>query len=205
MLPRHLPETPPGRVAPATRAWVIIRVMAKTSVAVFGSSQAARNSPHYNVGVELGSALARRGAVIRCGGYGGVMEAVASGAKEAGGTVVGCTLGWFGESRVPNTHLDEVHEAPDLAARLDCLLKDARGAVVLHGGVGTLNELLWVWTLLMHDRDEGPESIALLGDHWQDLLSFLAERFEIAPPVRELVRVAGTPEEAAAIAWGERG
>src|SRR5882672_2313107 len=101
--------------------------MAKTSVAVFGSSQAARNSPHYNVGMEVGSALARRGAVIRCGGYGGVMEAVASGAKEAGGTVIGCTLRWFGESRVPNTQLDEVNEAPDLAARLDCLLKDTRG------------------------------------------------------------------------------
>jgi len=179
--------------------------MAKTSVAVFGSSQAARNSPQYNVGMELGSALARRGAEIRCGGYGGVMEAVASGAKEAGGTVIGCTLSWFGESRIPNTQLDEVHEAPDLAARLDCLLKGARGAVVLHGGVGTLNELLWVWTLLMHDRDEGPESIALLGDHWGELLAFLSARFEVAPPIRELVRIAATPEEAAAIAWGERG
>jgi len=179
--------------------------MAKTSVAVFGSSQAPRNSPHYNVGVEVGSALARRGAVIRCGGYGGVMEAVASGAKAEGGTVVGCTLRWFGESRVPNTQLDEVNEAPDLAARLDCLLKDTRGAVVLHGGVGTLNELLWVWTLLMHDRDEGPESIALLGEQWEELLAFLTQRFEVAPPVRELVRVAATPDEAAAIAWGERG
>jgi len=185
--------------------WVIIQPMTKTSVAVFGSSQATRESPHYNVGVELGAALARRGAVIRCGGYGGVMEAVASGAKEAGGTVIGCTLRWFGESRVPNTQLDEVHEAHDLAARLDCLLKGSRGAVVLHGGVGTLNELLWVWTLLMHDRDEGPESIALLGDHWEALLEFLTARFEIAPPVRELIRIAGTPEEAAAIAWGELG
>lgn len=179
--------------------------MTKTSVAVFGSSQASRESPHYNVGVELGAALAKRGAVIRCGGYGGVMEAVASGAKGAGGTVIGCTLRWFGESRVPNSNLDEVHEAHDLAARLDCLLKGSRGAVVLHGGVGTLNELLWVWTLLMHDRDEGPESIALLGDHWEELLAFLTERFEIAAPVRELVRIAGTPEEAAAIAWGELG
>lgn len=176
--------------------------MAKTSVAVFGSSQASRDSPHYNVARELGNVLAKGGAVIRCGGYGGVMEAVASGAKEAGGTVIGCTLNWFGESRVANSNLDQVLEAPDLASRLGCLLKDTRGAVFLHGGVGTLNELLWVWTLLMHDRDEGPQSIALLGDHWEELMAFLTKRFEIARPVRELVRIAATPEEAAAIAWG---
>lgn len=131
------------------------------------------------------------------------MEAVAAGARGAGGKVVGCTLQWFAESRVPNTHLDEVHEAPDLASRMKCLLTGARGAVVLHGGVGTLNELFWVWTLLMHDRDEGPDSIVLLGEHWDELMSFLTKRFEIGPPLRELVTVAKTAEEAASIAWGE--
>jgi hypothetical protein len=131
------------------------------------------------------------------------MEAVAAGARGAGGKVVGCTLQWFAESRVPNTHLDEVHEAPDLASRMECLLTGARGAVVLHGGVGTLNELFWVWTLLMHDRDEGPDSIVLLGEHWDELMAFLTKRFEIGPPLRELVTVATTAEEAASLAWGE--
>ena len=73
--------------------------MARDSVVVFGSSQAPRDSPHHRLAGELGAALARRGAVVRCGGYGGVMEAVASGAKSAGGRVVGCTLKWFAESR----------------------------------------------------------------------------------------------------------
>jgi len=38
---------------------------------------------------ELGRLLAVRGAVVVCGGYTGVMEAVAEGAHGAGGTVVG--------------------------------------------------------------------------------------------------------------------
>ncbi|MGE5177330.1 MAG: LOG family protein [Hyphomicrobiales bacterium] len=176
--------------------------MTKGSVVVFGSSQAARNSPHYRLGHDLGAALARLGAVVRCGGYGGVMEAVAAGAKTAGGKVVGCTLSWFDETRVPNTHLDEVHDSPDLESRVRCLLTGARGAIVLPGGVGTMNELFWVWNLLLFDRDDGPESLVLLGEHWAELLEFLTKRFEFGPPVRSLVQVASTAEEAAGIAWG---
>lgn len=176
--------------------------MTKTSVVVFGSSQASSDSTHYRLGRDLGAALARRGATVRCGGYGGVMEAVAAGAKAEGGKVVGCTLSWFAETRIPNAHLDEVHDAPDLESRIRCLLTGARGAVVLPGGVGTMNELFWAWTLLLLDRDDGPESLVLLGEHWGEFLELLAKRFEFGPPVRALVRVAESAEQAAGIAWG---
>jgi len=180
----------------------IIDAMARDSVVVFGSSQAQRDSPHHRLAGELGAALARRGAEVRCGGYGGVMEAVASGAKSAGGRVVGSTLKWFAESRAPNSHLDEVHEAANLHARIECLLRGTRGAVVLPGGVGTLNELFWVWTLLLFDRDEGPQSIVLLGEPWEELMAVLSSRFEFPRPIRELVRLASSADEAATIALG---
>jgi len=176
--------------------------MARDSVVVFGSSQAPRDSPNHRLAGELGAALARRGADVRCGGYGGVMEAVASGAKGAGGRVVGCTLKWFAESRAPNSHLDEVHEAASLHARIECLLRGCRGAVVLPGGVGTLNELFWVWTLLLFDRDEGPQSIVLLGEPWEELMEVLTRRFEFPRPIRDLVRLAVSADDAAAIALG---
>jgi uncharacterized protein (TIGR00730 family) len=176
--------------------------MARDSVVVFGSSQAPRDSPHHRLAADLGVALARLGAEVRCGGYGGVMEAVASGAKGAGGRVVGCTLGWFAGSRASNAHLDEVHEAPNLHARIECLLRGARGAVVLPGGVGTLNELFWVWTLLLFDRDEGPQSIVLLGEPWEELLAVLTRRFEFPEPIRDLVQLTRSADEAAAIAFG---
>jgi uncharacterized protein (TIGR00730 family) len=183
----------------------IIDAMAKDSVVVFGSSQARRDSPHFGLASELGAAIARRGADVRCGGYGGVMEAVASGAKSAGGRVIGCTLKWFAESRVSNSHLDEVHEAASLHARIECLLRGARGAVVLPGGVGTLNELFWVWTLLLFDRDEGPQSIVLLGEPWEELMAVLERRFEFPQPIRALVGHARTADEAAAMAIGAPG
>src|ERR1700704_6174452 len=42
---------------------------------------------------EVGRLLAERGAVVICGGYGGVMAAVAGGVHSAGGTVVGILSG----------------------------------------------------------------------------------------------------------------
>lgn len=176
--------------------------MTKTSVAVFGSSKAPPDSPHHRLAYQLGAALARRGAVVRCGGYGGVMEAVTRGAVEAGGKVVGCTLAWYAETRMPFSGLSEVIEAADLGDRIQNLLTGARAAVVLPGGVGTLNELFWVWTLMTHDRDDDPDALVLLGDHWNELLDLLDRRFEFGPDLRGLLKVAHDPEEAARIAWG---
>ena len=175
--------------------------MAKEAVAVFGSSQATPEAPHYRLAGELGRELALRGAEVRCGGYGGVMEAVATGVKQAGGKIVGCTLDWFRDTRIPFGGLDEIQESADLHERIDCLLRGARAAVVLPGGVGTLNELFWVWTLLLHDRDEGPQSLVLLGEPWEELLALLNRRFEFGDPILSLLQVALTPAEAAEIAW----
>src|SRR5947208_13693945 len=93
----------------------IIDAMTRDSVVVFGSSQAPRDSPHHRLAGELGAALARRGAEVRCGGYGGVMEAVASGAKSAGGRVVGCTRGRFAEARSAIGHARRVHQRANAA------------------------------------------------------------------------------------------
>ena len=176
--------------------------MSAVSVAVFGSSQASNAAPHYRLAESLGRALAKRGAIIRCGGYGGIMEGVASGAKAEGGRVVGCTLRQFSEARKPNSFLDEVHESPDLHARIRCLLGGTRAAVILPGGVGTLNELFWVWTLLMFDRDDGPQGLVLLGDQWKELMDFLKQRFEVNDAVLSLITIARDPEDAARLACG---
>jgi uncharacterized protein (TIGR00730 family) len=175
--------------------------MKRDSVAVFGSSQAPPSSPIYRAARELGGELARLGAEIRCGGYGGVMAAVAAGGKEAGGRVVGCTIGWFLGTRTPCPDLTETQESQDLHARVRCLLQGARSAIALPGGIGTFNELFWVWTLLLHGREDAPDRLVLLGDVWDDLLDLLDRRFEFGDTARRLVRVARTPAEAAEIAW----
>jgi len=169
------------------------------SVVVFGSSRATPESPTYALARELGEALGARGAEVRCGGYAGVMRGVAEGARTAGGRVVGCTIDWFSDSRRPNEYLDEVVEAPDLGARIDRLLEGTSAAIGLPGSVGTLNEVFWLWTLLLHGKGEGRKLI-LLGTPWLDLMQLLERRFEVDPSIGALVHLAASVEEAAEMA-----
>jgi len=171
----------------------------RKSVVVFGSSRAAPGSPNYVLARELGEALARRGAEVRCGGYAGVMQGVAEGARAAGGRTVGCTIEWFADSREPNEHLEEVICAPDLSTRIDLLLEGTGAAIALPGGIGTLNEVFWLWTLLLHGKGAARKLI-LLGAPWLDLMQLLEQRFEADPPIRGLVHLAASIEEAADIA-----
>lgn len=47
----------------------------------------------YRCAFEIGSLLASRGAIVVCGGKGGIMESVCMGAKEKEGTTVGVIAG----------------------------------------------------------------------------------------------------------------
>ena len=175
--------------------------MTNRPVVVFGSSRSLPGDPNYRLAHELGMALARRGAEVRCGGYGGVMQGVAEGARSANGRVVGCTLDWFADGRSPNEHLDEVLRAPDLPTRIELLLEGTGAAIALPGGIGTLNEVFWLWTLLMHGQG-GKRKLILLGEPWPDFVELLTKRFEVDPPIRSLVRLAGSVGEAADLACG---
>jgi uncharacterized protein (TIGR00725 family) len=88
---------------------------------------------------ETGRSLAGLGAVVICGGHGGVMAAAAAGARSAGGVVVGVLPG-----------ADRAGAGPDLTVALPTGLGQARNAVIVNaadavivvgGSWGTLSEL----------------------------------------------------------------
>jgi uncharacterized protein (TIGR00725 family) len=87
----------------------------------------------------VGRGLARRGAVVVCGGLGGVMEAACRGAKAEGGITVGILPG-----------LDRAHANPFVDVALPTGLGEARNALVVRaadalvavaGEFGTLSEI----------------------------------------------------------------
>ena len=67
-----------------------------------GSCSDATGRLAFDVGKEIG----RRGAVLLCGGRGGVMERAAAGARAAGGTTVGILPGSSTEESPPNDSID---------------------------------------------------------------------------------------------------
>jgi uncharacterized protein (TIGR00725 family) len=106
-------------------------------VAVIGAGDASAAQEHF--AEVAGRALARRGAVVVCGGLGGVMAAVARGAHAEGGTVVGLLPGD-----------DRKAGSPDLTVALTTGLGEMRNPLVIRaadavlavgGGHGTLSEL----------------------------------------------------------------
>ncbi|MGH3118400.1 MAG: TIGR00725 family protein, partial [Gaiellales bacterium] len=87
----------------------------------------------------LGKSLAQAGAVVVCGGLGGVMAAACRGAREAGGTTVGILPG--GDRTEANPWV-EVALATGLGEARNALVVRAADAVVaVAGGYGTLSEI----------------------------------------------------------------
>ena len=87
----------------------------------------------------VGRALAAAGAVLVCGGLGGVMEAAARGAAEGGGTVIGILPGY--DHRAANRHLT-VALPTGLGHARNVLVAAAGDALIaLPGGHGTLSEV----------------------------------------------------------------
>jgi uncharacterized protein (TIGR00725 family) len=87
----------------------------------------------------LGGEIARRGAILVCGGLGGVMEAAARGAAEAGGLTVGILPG--PSTQDANAHI-RVPVATDMGqARNVIIVHTADALIAVSGGAGTLSEI----------------------------------------------------------------
>ncbi len=88
---------------------------------------------------EVGSLLAKQGAIIVCGGLGGVMEAACKGAKEAGGTTIGILPGPFrGDS---NPYVDYAIATDMGQARNAVIVRTADVVMAVGGEYGTLSEI----------------------------------------------------------------
>lgn len=88
---------------------------------------------------ETGRLLAARGAVVICGGYGGVMAAAAEGARSAGGTVVGVLSG--ADREHANPHLSIVIPTGLGQARNAVIVNSGDAVIVIGGSWGTLSEV----------------------------------------------------------------
>ncbi|HYW67890.1 MAG TPA: LOG family protein [Candidatus Dormibacteraeota bacterium] len=173
-------------------------------VTVFGSSHPGEGDADYAQARELGRRLAERGFAVCSGGYGGVMEAVSRGAKEAGGKTYGVTAEFFG--RKANDWVDVEVRKKTWEERLFELIRLADGFVACKGGTGTLVELAVVWEML-NKSVMARKPIAVLGNFWQPILERVREveqgpRSSSASRVwgeanGNLVHTVATPEEAA--------
>ena len=106
-------------------------------VAVVGGGKCSGAEAEWAAAV--GRLVAEGGAVLVCGGLGGVMEAAARGAKQAGGLTIGILPG--SDPGAANPHID-VAIATGMGEMRNALIVRAASAVIaIGGGWGTLSEI----------------------------------------------------------------
>jgi uncharacterized protein (TIGR00730 family) len=172
-------------------------------ITVFGSSRPKEGDAQYEAARELGAKLVAAGFAVCSGGYGGVMESVSRGAKDAGGRTLGVTAKFF--ARTANPWIDEEIRVDTWRERLFTLIERGDGFVVCPGGTGTLVELAVVWEMLNKGVMRGKPLVAI-GEFWRPVIERIRE-VEVDPesPWGEsrrgiVVVVSSTDEAIAALA-----
>jgi uncharacterized protein (TIGR00730 family) len=154
------------------------------TVAVLGSASIADVDPRWHHARALGTALAERGWSVLTGGYGGLMGAVADGARTSGGRTIGLPMtAW--QHLTPHAANSELRWSADYAERIAHLLS-VDVAIALPGGMGTLAEATIIWAAAQTEP-EAPR-LVLVGDAWRQLTesvgrSFVISRDDLTIPV----------------------
>ena len=111
----------------------------KYFISVIGASNCSAKES--KLAEEVGRELARRGAVVICGGLNGVMEAVCRGAKSEGGLTVGILPG--NNRRDANTYVDIPIITGIGYARNSIVAKSGQAVIAVGGKYGTLSEIAY--------------------------------------------------------------
>jgi uncharacterized protein (TIGR00730 family) len=103
-----------------------------------------------------------------------LMEAANRGAKDAGGTSVGCNIHLPSEQQ-PNRFLDRWVTCEHFFVRRVVLFKYSYAFVALPGGIGTMDELFEALTLIQN-RKVARFPVVMIGErYWQPLRDFLGQ------------------------------
>ncbi len=122
----------------------------------------------------LGRALAQAGAtVVYGGGSRGSMGAVANGALEAGGEVVGVLPRFMADLEWGHAGLTRLELVEDMRERKHRLLSGSDAVVALPGGCGTLEELFEAVTLKRLGLYFKPIVLLNTLNYWSPLLEFM--------------------------------
>jgi len=144
--------------------------MTEKLATTFGGSGYSKESEQYRDGIRLGEFLAERGYTVKCGGYYGLMEAVAQGVRNVHGRVLGITNAAF-DPKAPNVHISEERKQADLFDRLRELIVDSELIVAQEGSFGTFAEVFTTWCLAYTNSLRHKMRLCLVGKSWPSIIT----------------------------------
>jgi uncharacterized protein (TIGR00730 family) len=144
-------------------------------IAIFTGSSLGAEPRFAELAVAVGRELAMRGlGVVYGGGRAGLMGAVADGAREAGGEVVGVIPRSMVEREWAHGGLTELHVCETMHERKAIMAEKADAFLALPGGLGTLEEIFEAWTWRHLGFHTKPVGFLNTAGFWTPLLSALA-------------------------------
>ncbi|MCU7891054.1 MAG: TIGR00730 family Rossman fold protein [Candidatus Thiodiazotropha sp. (ex Ustalcina ferruginea)] len=191
-------------------SWRVFQIMAEfvegfeqlaqisPSVSFFGSARTPRDHHHYALAEEIARLLSDSGFSVVSGGGPGIMEAANKGAFEGKSTSIGLNI-QLPMEQAGNPYQDIALNFRHFFARKVMFVKHASAYVVLPGGLGTLDEMAEILTLVQTGKTRKIPIILVDGDFWQGLLDWfrntLCEAGTIDPEDLDLVQVCNQPKE----------
>ncbi len=143
-------------------------------VTVFGSARFPETHPYYDLARRVGAEVAQAGFTVMTGGGPGIMEAANRGAKEAGGSTVGCTI-QPPEEAATNAYLDTSVGFHYFFVRKVMLVKYSVAFIALPGGFGTLDEVFEAATLIQTGKIRDFPIVLMGSAFWRPLLDFMRD------------------------------
>ncbi len=142
------------------------------AVTIYGSARIKPDDEEYRQTEEIARQLGGMGFSIITGGGPGVMEAANKGALEAGVKSVGLNIE-LPEEQEPNTYATISLTFKHFFVRKVMLVKYAIAFVIMPGGLGTLDELTEVLTLMQTHKIKPFPVILFNGSYWKGFLDWL--------------------------------
>ncbi|MGO4255040.1 TIGR00730 family Rossman fold protein [Marmoricola sp. RAF53] len=169
-------------------------------VAVFCGSSPGNDPALASTAYEVGRGLAERGIALVYGGGGfGLMREVSQGALDAGGEVIGVIPRSMVEREWGRSDLTELHVVGTMHERKALMAELADAFLCLPGGLGTLEEIVEVWSWRHIGFNDDPVGFLDVAGFWTPLLDALAGLADAGFMRREVlddVVVAGTLDDA---------
>lgn len=204
---RKFLEGPQSRRKEFTFVWNVARQFIKgfrelhfvgPCVTVFGSARFEEDHEYYTLARRVGASLADLGFTVMTGGGPGIMEAANRGAREAGGTSIGCNIR-LPQEQQPNPYLDKQITLDHFFVRKVLLLKYSYAFIVMPGGFGTMDELFETLTLVQ-TKTISQFPVVLFGKEFytplMNTIQEMAEKGTISPIDMNLVLLTDSHEDA---------
>jgi uncharacterized protein (TIGR00730 family) len=170
------------------------------AVSIYGSARVKPDDDIYKSAEDIAYRLGKMGFSIITGGGPGVMEAANKGASRAGVKSIGLNIE-LPEQQALNPYVTKTLRFNHFFVRKVMLVKYATAFVIMPGGLGTLDELTEILTLIQTHKSKPFPVILFNSRYWDGFLDWLENIVLLKGFISEddfnILRVSDKPEEVA--------